>query len=155
VREVLARTQRPSRLLWVNAGAPTLLLAVWVPRVLGGERGVAVVLVVLAAVSLTAAVATMLVDARAALVLTDDELVVERRLGLRPRRVARLAVRAVDGNVHGRPSWSDTVVITVRDGDRDRLFRLGGFDVHARVLVPRIQEWAGVGDTASRMTPDA
>ncbi|WP_217616600.1 hypothetical protein [Cellulomonas sp. GbtcB1] len=88
------------------------------------------------------AVVLAVVDLRAALVLTDDALLLERRW--RPLRVPREAVRAVDGNIHGRPSWSESVVVTV--AGRDRPIRLGGFDVHARVLIPRLQEWAGVGD---------
>ncbi|MBW0255469.1 hypothetical protein [Cellulomonas sp. PS-H5] len=90
------------------------------------------------------AVVLALTDLRATLVLTDDALLLERRW--RPLRVPREAVLAVDGNIHGRPSWSESVVVTV--AGRDRPVRLGGFEVHARVLIPRLQEWSGVGDTA-------
>lgn len=144
MREVVARTARPGRWLWAGAAGQALLLASWVPRLGGEDHGLAVVFVCLSGLLLVMAVVLAVTDLRATLVLTDDALLLERRW--RPLRVPREAVLAVDGNIHGRPSWSESVVVTV--AGRDRPVRLGGFEVHARVLIPRLQEWAGVGDTA-------
>lgn len=144
MREVVARTARPGRWVWLIVVAQGLALASWVPRLGGEERGLAVLFVCASALLIVMAVVVAVVDPRATLVLTDEALLVERRW--RALRVARDAVQAVDGNIHGRPSWSESVVLTV--AGRDRPVRLGGFEVHARVLIPRLQEWAGVGDTA-------
>ncbi|WP_431835745.1 hypothetical protein [Cellulomonas sp. Y8] len=138
----MARTPRPGRWVWLLVVSQGLVLASWLPRLGGEERGLAALLIGGSGVIIVMAVAQAVVDLRAALVLTDDALLLERRW--RPLRVPREAVRAVDGNIHGRPSWSESVVVTV--AGRDRPIRLGGFDVHARVLIPRLQEWAGVGD---------
>ncbi|WP_187365111.1 hypothetical protein [Cellulosimicrobium cellulans] len=54
----------------------------------------------------------------------------------------------MDGTVHGRPSWSESVVITV--AGRGRPVRFGGFDVHA--LIARLQEWVGDAVPASEGT---
>ncbi|WP_147795170.1 hypothetical protein [Cellulomonas sp. Y8] len=144
MREVVARTARPGRWLWAGSAGQALLLASWVPRLGGEDHGLAVVFVCLSGLLIVMAVVLAVTDLRATLVLTDDALLLERRW--RPLRVPREAVLAVDGNIHGRPSWSESVVVTV--AGRDRPVRLGGFEVHARVLIPRLQEWAGVGDTA-------
>lgn len=144
MREVLARTARPGRWVWLIVVGQGFALASWLPRLGGEERGVALLFVCASGLLIVMAVVLALTDLRATLVLTDDALLLERRW--RPLRVPREAVLAVDGNIHGRPSWSESVVVTV--AGRDRPVRLGGFEVHARVLIPRLQEWAGVGDTA-------
>jgi hypothetical protein len=144
MREVVARTARPGRWVWLIVVAQGLALASWVPRLGGEERGLAVLFVCASALLIVMAVVVAAVDLRATLVLTDEALLAERRW--RALRVARDGVLAVDGNIHGRPSWSESVVLTV--AGRDRPVRLSGLDVHARVLIPRLQEWAEVGDTA-------
>lgn len=143
MREVLARTRRPPRWFWAVpiAQVPTLLL--YAPRVVAGERGVPLLLLALSTVVVLAGVATMTIDQRGALVLTDDALRHERRW--RPLRVDRGAVVAVDGSVPGRPDWSGHVVVTVSRPGGTRTVRLRNLDVHARQLIPRIQGWAGVG----------
>lgn len=143
MREVVARTQRPGRWAWLIVVAQGLTLASWVPRLGGEERGLAVPFIGASGLLIVMAVVLAVVDLRATLILTEDALLLERRW--RPLRIPRDAVLAVDGNIHGRPSWSESVVLTV--AGRDRPVRLGGFEVHARVLIPRLQEWAGVGDT--------
>jgi len=142
MHDVVARTRPPGRWAWLVVVAQGLVLASWLPRLGREEGGLAVLMVCLSGLLVVSGVILAVIDVRTALVLTDDALILERRW--RPRRVRRDAVRAVGGDVHGRPSWSEAVVITV-DG-RDRPLRLGPFDVHARVLIPRLQEWAGVGD---------
>jgi hypothetical protein len=144
MREVVARTARPGRWLWAGAAGQVLLLASWVPRLGGEERGLAAFFVSASGLLLVLWVVVAVVDLRATLVLTEDALLLERRW--RPLRIPRDAVVSVDGNVHARPSWSESVVLTV--AGRDRPVRLGGFEVPARVLIPRLQEWAGVGGTA-------
>ncbi|NHT19708.1 hypothetical protein [Cellulomonas sp. IC4_254] len=143
MREVVTRTVRTGRWAGLMVVAQGLVLASWAPRLAGEERGLAVLMICVSSLLIVVAVVLVLVDLRATLVLTEDALLLERRW--RPLRIDRAAVWAVDGNIHGRPSWSEAVVLTV-DG-RDRPVRLGNFDVPARVLIPRLQEWAGVGDT--------
>lgn len=151
MREVVARTRRPGPWVWVwvwvwvwaVVAGQAFLLASWLPRLGGPERGLALAFVCASGLVIAIGVALAVVDLRATLLLTDDALLVERRW--RPLRIPRAAVRAVDGNIHGRPSWSESVVLTV--AGRDRPMRLGGFDVHARVLIPRLQDSAGVGAT--------
>ncbi|WP_203669635.1 hypothetical protein [Cellulomonas pakistanensis] len=139
----MATTKRPGAWSWSIVISQALLLALWLRRLGGEEHRLAIVMVSASGVLVVSALVLALVDLRASLVLTDDALLLERRW--RPLRIPRDAVLAVDGNVHGRPSWSEAVVVTVRG--RDRPVRLGNFEVHARVLIPRLQEWAGVGDT--------
>ncbi len=147
MREVVARTQRPGRWVWLIAVAQAFALASWLPRLGGDEHRVAVLFVSASGLLIVMVVVVAVVDLRATLVLTDDALLLERRW--RSLRVPRDAVLAVDGDVHGRPSWSESVVLAV--AGRDRPVRFGGLDAPARVLIPRLQEWAGVGDT---VTPD-
>jgi hypothetical protein len=156
VREELGRARPPSRWFWaLPVGAATQTTGYgW--RVLEGERGGAVLMLVLSSLLLATATATMLVSPRARLVLTDDALLLERRW--RPLRVPRADVVDVDGDVRGRPDWSEYAVLTVRAADgTDRTVKVGaGLDVHARVLVPRLRAWAGVGDAppaTDQMTP--
>jgi hypothetical protein len=141
MREVLATSKRVPPWWWTNLAVQALLLGLWAWRLAQGERGAAVVLTVGFALVVVLGVLGGLVDRSSALVLTDEALVVERPW--RPRRIPRAEIRAVDGDVHGRPGWSDAVVLTVGH----RTVKLGGFDAHPRVLIPRLQEWAGVGGT--------
>ncbi len=141
MREVLGRTRRPATpVFWINAGLQSALLAMWAWRVLQGERGIAVLLTALFALSAGLTLAVLLSDLSSTLVLTDDALVVERRLGLRPRVIRRAEIRAVDGSVPGRPRWSEVLVLTVGE----RTVKLGGFDTPVHELIPRIRDWAGV-----------
>jgi hypothetical protein len=156
VREELGRALRPSRWFWALPVCAATQVAGYGARVLQGERGGPVLMLVLTALLLVVSTATMLASPRARLVLTDDALLLERRW--RPLRVPRADVVDVDGNVRGRPDWSEYAVLTVRAADgTDRTVKVGaGLDVHARVLVPRLRAWAGVEDSpsvADRMTP--
>lgn len=153
MREVVTTTKRVGRWLWALVVVQAVQAVMYGVRVASGERGAAVLLLVMTTTVVVGGVVILLVDVRATLVLTDDALLLERRW--RPLRIRRDAILAVDGNVHGRPSWSEAVVLTVHG--RDRPVRLGNFEVHARVLIPRLQDWAGVGDTPAAPvagTPD-
>lgn len=143
MREVLGRTKRPSRWMWVLPVSQVPQVVIHGSEVLAGDRGVSLVILVLSTLTVVAGTALMTIDLSAGLVLTDDELVVERRR--RPRRIPRADVVAVDGNIPGRPDWSESVVLTVREAGTDREVRIGNLDTHARVLIPRLREWAGVG----------
>jgi hypothetical protein len=143
MREVVTTTKGVPRWLWALVLVQAVQAVTYGVRVASGEGGEAILLLVMTSLVAVCGVVVLLVDLRATLVLTEDTLLVERRW--RPLRVPREAVLAVDGDVRGRPSWSGSAVLTVRG--RDRPVRLGNVEMHARVLVPRLQEWAGVGDT--------
>lgn len=150
--DVVARTRRPSRWLWLNVVVQGCLVVLSGWRVATeGAEGFLVAMLAIWATAFALSLLSVLADLRASLVLGEDELRVERRLGLGPHRVPRRDVLAVDGDVHGRPAWSGSVAVTVRG--RERPLRLGNFDVPVRDLVPLLQEWAGVGDTPAEMTP--
>ncbi|RMI04783.1 hypothetical protein EBM89_17690 [Cellulomonas triticagri] len=148
MREVVGRTPPVPRWFWVVPVGQVPMLVGFGQRVVEGERGASVVVLVLGAI--TAVLGTVTAAGwvpTTRVVLTDDTLRVERPW--RPLRVDRSAVVAVDGNVPGRPSWSEAVVVTVREpGAPDRAVRLPRLGTHARVLVPRLREWAGIGDAA-------
>ncbi|HEY0216301.1 MAG TPA: hypothetical protein VGC57_07915 [Cellulomonas sp.] len=141
--EVIARAVRPSRWIWTNLLVQALLASLWTRRflddgeVLAGVVAGAFVLLLLLGCTLVAT------TPRATVVLTDEVLLVQRRW--RPRRVARSSVRAVHGDILGRPTWSETVVVETDTG----AFRLGGFDIGTAALIERLQNWAQVGEQAS------
>jgi hypothetical protein len=141
VDEVVARAPQQSRQIWVTVGIQALLAVVWVVRfLLDGDR-VAAVLAGCFVVLLLVGVVLALAPPALTLTLTDDALVLTRRR--RPLHVARGDVRAVRGDVPNRPSWSGQVVVETRDG---RAVRLPRFDVTPGALIPRLQDWAGVGE---------
>lgn len=146
--EVVARAPRQTRQIWLTLGIQALLAVVWGVRFLtDGDRGAAVLagcFVVLVLVGLVLALAPPALT----LTLTDEALVVTRRW--RPLHVRRGDVRAVRGDVPNRPSWSGQVVVETADG---RAVRLPRFDVPPGVLIPRLQDWAGVGERPSPEGP--
>lgn len=135
---------------WGLIASPALQLALWGFRVVRGERGgFPVAMLVLSGALLVLGVVLLGVERGATLVLTDEALLLERRW--RPLEIRRDAIRAVDGDVPGRPAWSETVVVTLDD----RTVRLGGFVERPRELVPRLQVWAGLGDAPEGERPPA
>ncbi|MFS0703806.1 hypothetical protein AB6N23_04720 [Cellulomonas sp. 179-A 9B4 NHS] len=143
MREVVARTPPPPRWLGVLAAVQLVNLVYWTVRLFGGERDAAVVMVVSVAVALAAATAALVASRRATLVLTPDHLLLERRR--HPLTIARQDVRGVRGDVPGRPSWSEVVLLDV--GGRE--VRLPVLDARPATLVPRLQRWADVGERAA------
>jgi hypothetical protein len=142
--------------MWVVPSAAALQVVMYGWRVAHGERDAALVMLVLSVLLVAAGMLVVLTQPRTALVLTEDALLLERRW--RPVRVPRADVLAVDGSIRGRPSWSEYAVLTVRDDAGPpgavRTVRVGvGLDVHARVLIPRLQEWAGVGAPPDEVPP--
>ncbi|MBI9113710.1 hypothetical protein [Sanguibacter suaedae] len=109
-------------------------------RATDGEPWRAALLVV-AVVLVAALVCVDLADCRAWLVVRDDELEVRRRFRA-PQIVARADVVAVEGDVAGRPTWSEHVVVRTDDRTLDlpRFHRRPPAD-----LVPQLQEWVDTG----------
>ncbi|WP_258724864.1 hypothetical protein [Cellulomonas sp. NS3] len=139
--EVLARAPARRGLLLALLAINVVQLALAVVRAVRDDDPTATLLAVLLAVLVGGLAVGVLLAARPAeLVLTEDALVLRRRL--RPLTVARASVRAVRGDVRGRPTWSHAVVLQLED----RTLRLPALEPGAGVLVPRLQSWAGVGE---------
>ncbi|MBB2924401.1 hypothetical protein [Cellulomonas cellasea] len=139
--EVVARSPARRGLLLALLVINVLQLALWVTRALREDDPVATLLAVALAVLVVGlAVSVLLTRRPAELVLTEDALTLRRRR--RPLTVARASIRAVRGDVRGRPTWSHTVVLHLDD----RTLRLPALEPGAGVLVPRLQTWAGVGE---------
>ncbi len=138
--EVIARATRPPRWMWTNLVIQAALAGLWTWRFLQDGETVAGGLA--AGFVLLALLGGVLIASTppAALVLTDEALLVQRRW--RPRRVARSSVRAVHGNVPGRPTWSESVVIETDSGP----VHLGGLDLGVPAMIDRLQAWARVGE---------
>lgn len=138
--EVIARAPRAPRWAWVGLAVNGVLSALWAYRFArDGETGAAVLLVLLV-VATACATAGIATRPPATVTITHDELVIARLRG--PQRVARSEIRAVHGDVAGRPTWSEQVVVETRAG----AVRLAGLDVGVAALIDRLQAWAGVGE---------
>jgi hypothetical protein len=123
-------------------------VAYWTWRIASDEHGTAraVVVGIGLAVLVGVLVALVLIHrgrGGAVLVLTDTELRLERRR--RPVVLERRHVVAVRGNVPGRPSWSERVLVETRDD----LVTLPPLDRSPALLVPELQEWARVPEFRS------
>lgn len=144
--EVVARSPRPRRSMIVLAIMNTAYVALWSWR-FGGELGSArPVALAVGAVVLVAAtyVLVRLYRRRGGtrLVLTGDELRLERRV--RPVVVRREDVVAVRGDVPGRPTWSERVLVLTRTG----VVTLPHLDRPPAALIAALQGWSGVGEDA-------
>jgi len=142
---ILARTPRTPRWTFPWVLLQGAMLAYWTWQIGAEEQGTArAVIVAVGAILLVAFVAAMVQLYRgrggAAVVLSERELRLERRV--RPVTLARHEVLAVRGNVPGRPSWSERVVIETPGG----LVSLPLLDKSPALIVPRLQEWAGVSE---------
>ncbi|MFE5310420.1 hypothetical protein [Isoptericola sp. NPDC056578] len=140
MHEVVARTPRQTRLFWGLLVTWTCVLAVNTARLAGGADRSTVVLAVVAALGMVAALAQLVASRSGQLVLTDDELRVERRR--RPLAIPRADVRAVRGNLRDRPTWSDQVIVEHAGGET----RLPRYDLAPGLVIARLQEWARVGE---------
>lgn len=143
----LAVAVRSPRLARVSGTAYLVIAALWLwPAVRDGDVGRGVV----GGLWVVLAVAWLVLGSgpRARLVLDDDVLRLVRPL--RPWSVRRADVVAVRGDVPGRPTWSGSLVLETRDGSH----RVSGLEPGPAVLVPRLQEWAGVGETARTSPPE-
>ena len=118
----------------------TLMLLSWGSQAVRDGEAFHVAMTVLAATGCAGFAWLSLAAPRTELVLGDGALEVRRRF--RPLVVDREDVVAVRGDVPGRPTWSEYVVVETRD----RTVRLPAFDRGPRDLIPLLQEWAGVGE---------
>jgi hypothetical protein len=116
------------------------MCALWAWRFARDGDGEAAVLLTLAVVAAVCLAAGLLTRPPATITITDDGLLITRLRGV--QRIERSAVRAVHGDVPGRPSWSEYAVVETDAG----AVRLAGLDVGVPALVERLQQWAGVGE---------
>jgi hypothetical protein len=140
VHEVIARAPRAPRSAWVGLTVNVVLCALWAWRFARDGDGEAAVLLVLAVVATACLTVGVLNRPQATVTITDDALLIARLRGV--QRIERSAVRAVHGDVPGRPSWSEYAVVETEAG----AVRLAGLDVGVPALVERLQQWAGVGE---------
>ncbi|ACQ79663.1 hypothetical protein Bcav_1405 [Beutenbergia cavernae DSM 12333] len=147
MREIVGRSPKQTSVLWVPVGLGLFWTGYWTVQLArGDDRAPIIVAVVVAFVGLSVAV---LLNGRTSLVLTDDELILERRH--RPLRVERAAVRAVHGDVPDRPTWSEVVVVEHDSGS----VRLPPIDVPPGTVIERLQRWADVGERPGTSAPPA
>ncbi|MDT0164168.1 hypothetical protein Q9R32_01190 [Actinotalea sp. AC32] len=115
-------------------------LLLWGPQALTEREPLQIVMAIFTTVGLAAAVWMGLTGARIELLVHEDSLELRRRF--RPLTVARADVIGFKGNVSGRPSWSEYVIIETRSGE----VRLPALKPSPSVLLPRLQRWAGVDE---------
>ncbi len=118
----------------------TLLLLLWGWRAVTEREPLSIFMAALAVVAVAVHTWVYFTEPRTRLLLRDEELELRRRF--RPLPVVRADVVAVRGDVPDRPTWSDHVLIETRD----RTVRLPLLDRPAGELIPRLQNWAGVGE---------
>ncbi|MFI2101677.1 hypothetical protein ACH436_00140 [Isoptericola sp. NPDC019693] len=140
MHDVVARTPRQPRLAWGLLATWACLFAVQTVRLLDAVDWPTILLGVAAALGMVAAIAQLVASRSGQLVLTDDELRVERRR--RPLTIPRGAVRAVRGNLRDRPTWSARVVVEHAGGE----VTLPRYDLAPALVIACLQEWAGVGE---------
>lgn len=146
--EVLARGAQSRGLVRLQVVLNVALAAMWTWRAVRTGETMAVVLAVAFVLLLAVWVVLGLRGPGTALVVTPEALHLRRRV--RPLVIPRADVVAVRGDVDGRPSWSTRVVVETAD----RTVPLPELDRSPAVLVPRLQEWAGV-DEHARADPPA
>lgn len=151
--EIVARSARRPRALLALTIVNGTNFAFWAWRIGTEEqgRGRLVVLAVSAVVFLAVVGGFVLVFRRrggTSLVLTDTELRLVRRLN--PVVIRRQEVLAVRGNIPGRPSWSEHVLVQTQGG----LHTLPPLNRPASELIPALQQWSGASEDAkSRHEP--
>lgn len=145
--EIVARSPVASRSLLAMTIINGVNVAFWLWRISSEEqgRGRQVVLAVGAVLLMAAAGALVLIYRRRGgtrLVLTDDELRLERRA--KPVVLRREEVLAVRGNIPGRPTWSEHVLVQTQSG----LHTLPPLDRPPSELILALQQWSGVSEDA-------
>ncbi len=142
--DVVARSPDPKPWVRIQLVVNALLLLGWGSLAVRRGETVHVLLTCLVALALALNVAAVRAMPRVQLVLLADALEVRRRA--RPVRVARDDVVAVRGDVPGRPSWSEHVLVDTPG----RTVRLPPLDRSPGEMVPLLQQWAGVGERPDR-----
>ncbi|QTE31102.1 hypothetical protein [Pengzhenrongella sicca] len=140
--EVIARSAKKPLWLWAQIFSQALLLIFWANKLREGDDGAAIVMTVLLSIVVILSVAAVFGFQRVELVLTDDAVLLRRRW--HPITVARADIRAVRGDIPGRPSWSASLIVQL---DAGQIVTLPTFGQTGATLVPTLQEWAGVGET--------
>jgi hypothetical protein len=138
--QVVATQTRQLPLLRFQTAINALLFLGWGAQAVTDREAVHVLLTVLTGSTLGLYVWMLVGSPRVELVLGSESLVLRRRF--RPLVVARCDVLAVRGDVHGRPTWSGQVLVQTRT----RTVRLPTLDPGPGTVIPRLQEWAGVGE---------
>jgi hypothetical protein len=148
MREVVAQEEPVSRWFWVGPLCSLVALAVATRSLVGG-RTAGVLFAALFAVLLARTLVELLLPAdRRRAVVTGDALVVGR--WWRVVTIAREDVRAVRGDVPGRPTWSDRVVVEHAGGE----LWLPRYQQPPAVVIQRLQEWAAVGERPAAAPSD-
>ncbi|MDM7830113.1 hypothetical protein [Cellulomonas edaphi] len=143
MRDVLAQTPKPT------AGQYALLIlcavqaVYWTVRAIAGDDAGFALMLGIGSASVAGLGGVLIVRAMrmVTLVLTDDALLLEQRSST--TTVRRSDIRAVNGDMPHRPTWSQFVIIELADEAASKLPRL---NKAPGVLIPRIQRWAGVGE---------
>lgn len=117
-----------------------LLLLLWGWQALTTNQTIYVVLTGFSAVAVVLYLWAAISAPRVELILTSDRLEVRRRF--RPHLIDRREITAVRGDVPGRPSWSEQVLVETRGG----VVRLPPLDRPPAEVIPELQQWAGVGE---------
>jgi len=139
----VARTPPANRRLLPLAAFNAAYATFWTWRIAAGEHGRARVVVLAVAGALLVALVVALAVAfrrRGGVVLRLDETELRLERRVHPVAVRRRDVLAVRGDVPGRPTWSEHVLVQTPGG----ILRLPPLDQPPGVLVPLLQEWAGV-----------
>lgn len=132
--EVIARSPKKPPWLWVQLIVQSILFAYWANKFRDrGDADVAIVITVGFFIILVLSIAAVFGYQRVTLVLTDDSVTLQRRW--RPIAVARTEIRAVRGEIPGRPSWSSSLVLELDD---ERTVTLPTFGQTGKALVPRM-----------------
>ncbi|MBO1752824.1 hypothetical protein J4G33_13505 [Actinotalea sp. BY-33] len=84
------------------------------------------------------------VASRTMLTITSDELAV--RVGLRTVEILREQVTDVEGNVPGRPTWSEHVVVH----HAGRTTALPALETLPAELIPLLRDWAGLDEPSDQ-----
>ena len=121
----------------------TLQLVLWGSQAVTEGGRLQIVMAVLSAVGVAVHGSMLVGGSPAQLVLVDDRLELRRRF--RPLSIDRSAIVAVRGDVPGRPTWSQGVIVETTSGD----VPLPALDRKVPEVIARLQEWADVGEHGS------
>lgn len=137
---MVATGAKPVTFLRLQVLIWTLLFLSWGWQALTEGKRVQVFMTVLAGIALAGYVWMAVSTRRVELVVHEDHLQLSRRF--RSLSIARSDITAIRGDVPGRPTWSQQVLIETDD----RTVRLPALDRSPSETIARLQEWAGVGE---------
>jgi hypothetical protein len=137
---VLARGVHTPPMARVSAVVWASIAIVWTASAILDGEGIHWVLAVLATVTASFGGAGVLASRTRRLVVAGDELRLEQ--WWRSWSVRRADVVSIDGDVPGRPAWSESLEIETSE----RTYRVGGLDQRPQVLLPLLREWLDDGE---------